>query len=386
MSDSPRRTPPMRATLALAAALLSLLLSLELLMPPNSWGADSPVKDDEVVQLFPTSAAWEAQRREWIVPLHVWIYEPERDDRLRRRALEELRRSVDLVVNDAEWETFESRGWPFLADNERGKRLTVAVEGASITLPATGPAGHADGELRLPGTGDDLLPTGPVSLRRVEAVLIARDGRRFIGRVDLVPPQGLSVVSDIDDTIKVTAVRDRGELLRNTFTRPFTAVDGMAERYQRWAGAGAALHYVSNSPWQLAAPLTEFLDRESFPPGSLHLRLLRLKDRTFLDFLREGSAAKQATILSLLDRWPGRKFILVGDSGEQDPEVYGEIALARPRQVVQILIRNTTNETAQSPRYAQAFRELPPDRWQVFDDPSQVRDSWNDAPVTPRDD
>ena len=151
--------------------------------------------------------------------------------------------------------------------------------------------------------------------------LTLTDGqRRFEGRVHWLAPQGLSVVSDIDDTIKHTLVRQRREMLRNTFARPFVAVPGMAAWYSRLAAdaPGAAFHYVSGGPLQLLPPLDAFLADGGFPAGSIHLRSFKLR----LDTLFSGNATvrhKQAAITQLLTDHPERRFILVGDSGEQDP-------------------------------------------------------------------
>ena len=95
--------------------------------------------------------------------------------------------------------------------------------------------------------------------------------------LQLIDERGVSVITDIDDTIKITAVTNRRELLMNTFLREFRAVSGMAELYRRWATGGAAFHYVSSSPWQLFSVLSEYTETEAFPAGSMHLRSFRLR-------------------------------------------------------------------------------------------------------------
>jgi phosphatidate phosphatase APP1 len=76
--------------------------------------------------------------------------------------------------------------------------------------------------------------------------LVTRSGdpRIFTGRVHLVGPEGWSVVSDIDDTIKASNVLNKSELLKNTLLREFQAVPGMAKAYQVWEREGAAFHYL----------------------------------------------------------------------------------------------------------------------------------------------
>ena len=146
-------------------------------------------------------------------------------------------------------------------------------------------------------------------------------------------PTALSVVSDIDDTIKITEVPAGHRVLYlNTFIREFHSAPGMAERYKQWGQA--AFHYVSGGPWQLYEPLFEFLPEEGFPDGSVHMRNLPLqvtdttKAREFIDFLFDKQATKRhklQNIREIMARFPNRRFILVGDSGEADPEVYREI-------------------------------------------------------------
>jgi phosphatidate phosphatase APP1 len=84
----------------------------------------------------------------------------------------------------------------------------------------------------------------------------------------VIDEDGLSVISDIDDTVKVTNVANRRELLANTLFREFRAVTGMPEIYREWEAHGAAFHYVSASPWQLASCLERFLGESGIPGGS----------------------------------------------------------------------------------------------------------------------
>ncbi|KAI0221492.1 hypothetical protein L0F63_001627 [Massospora cicadina] len=160
------------------------------------------------------------------------------------------------------------------------------------------------------------------------------------GRVQLIDPIGVSVISDIDDTIKDSGVfRGKKHLLRATFLHACRAVPGMAEVYRMWAGRGASFHYVSNAPWQLYPMLETFFDNFGFPSGSSHLKLFEW-NRTALFYEPQG--AKRASIHQLLNDFPCRKFILVGDSGEMDLELYTAIARAYPNQIIRIFIRDVT--------------------------------------------
>ena len=73
-----------------------------------------------------------------------------------------------------------------------------------------------------------------------------------------------------------------------------------------------------------------------------------------------------------MERFPNRKFVFVGDSGERDPEIYGAMAREHPQQVAKILIRNVTEEGREAPRYKAAFVGLPETLWKVFSEPAEI--------------
>jgi phosphatidate phosphatase APP1 len=187
-----------------------------------------------------------------------------------------------------------------------------------------------------------------------------------------VTPQGWSVISDIDDTIKDSNVLDKKELMRNTLLREFKPVTGMSKVYADWARGGAAFHYVSGSPWQLYPPLGEFCTKNGFPSGSFQLRYFRLQDGSALSLLQAPDQYKQGAIAELLKTFPQRKFILVGDTGEKDPEVYGEAARKHPGRVHLIAVRNVTKETLEGARLQAAFAGLPPASLLLFDEAGQL--------------
>lgn len=244
-------------------------------------------------------------------------------------------------------------------------------ESAGIeVMPPSDIGGHFQGTITIPvEQAARLAVNGRVE---VSAVLRGGDERRFTGVVQLIPPEGVSVISDIDDTIKVSHVHDRLALLDNTFCQPLRAVEGMAAAYRAWAESGAAFHYVSSSPYQLYEPLSQLLREAGFPEGELHMKRFRVHDRSALDLVASPHATKPPLIRSILDRFPMRRFVLVGDSAERDPEVYGLIAREHPSRVLAIYIRNVTGENPDDARYAAAFRDVAADRWHVFTDPAAL--------------
>ncbi|ORZ20408.1 hypothetical protein BCR42DRAFT_408699 [Absidia repens] len=131
-------------------------------------------------------------------------------------------------------------------------------------------------------------------------------------------------------------------ILQNTFFRKAKQVSGMSKVYQSWYSEGVAIHYVSNSPWQVYPALQEFLQDNQFPQGSIHLRLVSTQSL----ILGKPGKHKLDTITSILEDFPQRKFILIGDSGEIDPEIYAKIYHQYPDQIIKILIHDVTSARA----------------------------------------
>ena len=147
----------------------------------------------------------------------------------------------------------------------------------------------------------------------------------------------------------------------------------MAELYQQWSAEGAAFHYVSSSPWQLYGPLSELLCAANFPMGSFHLRSIRFRDPSVLRLFVSRKRNKSHVIRTIFRIFSGRRFVLVGDSGEKDPEIYGAIARKFPSQIQRILIRRVEGRPWTRQRCQRAFRDIPRDRWQTFRVPTQIR-------------
>jgi phosphatidate phosphatase APP1 len=341
----------------------------------------SNLHSDEDLVLYPTAAHFDPAAGKWVVPVHGNVHEPETDSIRRNAVVDAIRRSVGVEEGSRDGERLESRVRGFMVDNERGKRITVQLGETRSAAGTSGPDGHFRTNLLLDMDAVAELKRGDEAKSQrqttVSAVLPADDSRSFAGRVEFVPEHGLSVVSDIDDTIKHTQVRDRPAMVANTFVRAFQAVPGMAALYQQWAERGCVFHYVSGSPWQLYQPLSDFLRDEQFPEGSMDLKLFRLKDPSALDMLSSQTTHKIGVLEPLLSAFPLRRFVLVGDSGEQDPEIYAEIARTHRTQVVAICIRNVTNEKLDNERIRALRPALAETPFLLFDKADEVG-SWMD--------
>jgi hypothetical protein len=330
----------------------------------------SVVKSDEIVLFFPTAANLSADGTTWQVPIHGLIFEPEENDLLRATLLRKFGDELGRFADREQQSLLNERIQLFLVDNERDKRVGVRTAGGDHTLPPSAPDGYFSGSITL--AADDVAHNLDAGRLRYNALLRSGDPREFSGVAYCLPPTGVSVISDIDDTIKVSNVRNKRELVLNALAREYRAVDGMAAVYQKWADAGAAFHYVTASPWQLYRPLDEFIRSAGFPAGTFQMKRVRLKDKSIRELFADPLEYKVAAIGSIIERFPKRTFILVGDSGERDPEVFAALWRRHPERIVKVCIRDVTNESAEARRYRELFLDVPQEKWQVFRDPATL--------------
>ncbi|KAI9591702.1 hypothetical protein BDF19DRAFT_453939 [Syncephalis fuscata] len=362
-------------------------------------------KDDKLYKqclLFPTYAYWssrvengEGDAGEWTVKTNGWIFGFPRKSNRRRLALGIARVLGGLSTNDEHYTHFEQRTRMFFAVDTPDE--PVRIQAIGVTTPEKfeldgDPADHIYSE----GCGDDCdddksdtssndeklpLPPRPATPDNAPSMeLLADSGylrghlrvdgdlvkqwhnssesgkertllklRAFFagepqtptyGVVNLISPHGISVISDIDDTIKMTGILHGVKtVLGNTFFKKTTDVPGMASVYNEWYKRGVAFHYVSNGPWQLYPMLDQFFREHQFPPGAAHLRMYDGISAVLQDV---PGQTKQDRIIDIFNDFPHRRFILVGDSGEKDPEVYADIAKRFPDRVVCIFIHDVT--------------------------------------------
>jgi hypothetical protein len=316
-------------TSAIAAAMQS---SAAALPPPTSTGRE--------IIFFPTYGYREGA--DWVIPLRVKAQLP--------------------VASSGMTGTIRERLADFFARDDPGQDIRVRFDGDATltdyrisidsgTFPPTDVNGIVEGTIRMTEAAAQQL-----SSSSTDGWLTFRDataGSAGTGRVRLISGGGISVVSDIDDTIKVSEVpANRLTLIANTFQRPFVAADGMSALY---AGMpqGTTFHYVSGGPWQLYRRLSEFLiGPAGFPEGTFHMKTLSGSPGNPAAALKslhrfvatEGTFEhKVAQITRLMEKFGERQFVLIGDSGECDPEIYRQIAGRFPKRVDRIIIRDVVN-------------------------------------------
>lgn len=164
----------------------------------------------------------------------------------------------------------------------------------------------------------------------------------------MIPPVDaeFGIISDIDDTVIKTAATSmlamgKTVLMNNARTRlPFA---GVAEFYKalqlgRNGKRNNPFFYVSSSPWNMYDLLKDFLDFNQIPAGPLLLRDIGFGGESALRGGHMGHKFKE--IKQILEAYPGLKFVLIGDSGQEDPKIYREVVKQFPDRVLAIYIRD----------------------------------------------
>lgn len=172
--------------------------------------------------------------------------------------------------------------------------------------------------------------------------ILATDRLSTTEEVHVIPPKGVSLISDIDDTVKHSAISmGVTEVVRNAFIRELgdLTIEGVREWYNTLHDMGVKMHYVSNSPWQLYPILTSFFKLAHLPKGTFHLKQY---SGLLAGIFEPVAERKKSSIDKILRDFPDRKFIMVGDSGEADLEVYTDSAIENPGRVIGIFIRDVT--------------------------------------------
>ncbi len=226
------------------------------------------------------------------------------------------------------------RGWRrFTTIPLEGVPVEVEVGGVRASV-RTGPGGYVDHVLAADVTGgwhDVTMTSGHSEVAT--------------GRVRIVAPdEGQGVVSDIDDTVLVTALPRPLRAFWNTFVRHESsrhAVAGMPELFRQMHDDGreAFTAYVSTGPWNVAPSLERFLGRHGYPAGPLLMTDWGPSDERWF---RSGRQHKHDALRQLLADLPQLTWTLVGDDGQHDPALYDDLVAEHPDRIDLVLIRQLT--------------------------------------------
>ena len=225
------------------------------------------------------------------------------------------------------------------SDEISGARIRATFDGRTVET-ISDREGYFSVEFDAPGS--------PPGWHEIQLELVdhpaAETGKVFVP----APDAEFGVISDLDDTVIQSDVTRKVRMLvklalSNAHTRkPF---EGVTAFYQALHRGRNPFFYVSQSPHNLYSPLVEFLEHQKLPAGPLLLR----------DFgLRASKDHKARSIEKILATYPALRFILIGDSGEEDPEIYARILSRFPERIRVIYIRSVDH----SPERLEAIDKL----------------------------
>ncbi|TPX70820.1 hypothetical protein SpCBS45565_g01447 [Spizellomyces sp. 'palustris'] len=338
--------------------------------------ADSPILPEQTVTLLDHVAST-IDNKTWNVHVHGYL-----TTSIASLPIKDIVSLLAIAANEDNRKRLEERVSLFSVSGVSKQPITLQLPDyaqvagqQTVTLEPTSVSGKVNTTFTI--TAD--VAGKPDAILDYKVVLDPSDKRQVGGRAFFVPSEGYSIISDIDDTIKISEVNSRPKLLENTFLKPFAAVPDMSDLYIKLADGlranqhSPAFHYLSGSPWNLFKPLVEFTQEFKFPPGQIILRDLALRDGSFIDFLTQSKTYKLEQIELLLKSFPNRKLIMFGDSTEVDPEIYGEVARRYPNNVSCISIRRVTGVDAgkeqtqlTDDRFEKAFANVDKSKWRTF--------------------
>jgi phosphatidate phosphatase APP1 len=263
------------------------------------------------------------------------------------------------LEGDSKWQNLRLMYLRFASGEVPGAEVEVQL-GVNRTRATT----DEEGFLRVELVPEQPLACGSGGWCEVQLRLAAdSDPRRAAtARVLLPSPTAqFGVISDLDDTVLHTNVESLFRMVRivyagNARTRmPFAGVAAFYRALQT-GGLGVAanpIFYVSSSPWNLYDLLHDFLQLAGIPLGPLLLRDWGITQRELLPFRHAGH--KLTTIRQIMDFYPNLPFLLIGDSGQEDPEIYMKLVRQYGDRVLAVYIRNVSRRRVTRP---EAIRRL----------------------------
>ena len=246
--------------------------------------------------------------------------------------------------DDTVWQNVLNMARRFASDEVAGARVRASFGGLSVETYAD-VEGFFDVEFRLPETLEGKAGWCPVELDLLSPPSPGGGPVRSTGQV--LVPQGarFGVISDLDDTVVRSSATNVLKmtwivLRNNAHSRlPFEGVAAFYRALQLGEDGSTfnPIFYVSSSPWNIYDMLEDFMDIHGLPHGPLFL-----KDWS-PTVLGKHMDYKIGVIRRLLETYENLPFVLIGDSGEEDPEIYLQTVREFPGRITAIYIRDVTS-------------------------------------------
>lgn len=250
-------------------------------------------------------------------------------------------------VDDNWWDNLSNMYQRFESDEVPWVKVEIDFAGNTHQV-VTDEEGYFHLETSDVPTVRGIQPWQSIAMRIVDNPLITSDESTVVSKM-MTPPSTarVGIISDVDDTVLHTGVTGLLTVARLTFlhnARTRKPLAGVASLYQAIQDGVDNHHpqnnptfYISSSPWNLFDLLEDFLDLNAIPAGPILLRDLGFDENKFI---KEGHGHKLRKAMKVMDAYPDLPFVLFGDSGQEDAELYARAAVDKPEQIKAIFIRD----------------------------------------------
>lgn len=293
------------------------------------------------------------------------------------KVVADLVEKLGIARGSQEEATVRQRLQPFVDAILPARTVEIAVGGDEWNRLKLGSSGRS-------GISSDLLKISQAEFKDGQWIVshALTDPTKKMG-TRFADPKGWAIISDVDDTIKVTMTSTPLGILRTTFIDTPQVVANMPELYTHINNRlhSPAWFYLSASPYNLYTFLHNFITSH-YPQGTIILRDASwMTLGGFLTSLTLGTQDYKMSRIEKIHRWfPERKFICIGDSTQTDPESYGEmyrkfgggwIKGIFIRKVMDVAEINKTDKNTDE-RFEKAFKDVPRNIWRTFLDPKEL--------------
>ncbi|MBK8393760.1 MAG: App1 family protein [Leptospiraceae bacterium] len=331
----------------------------------------SELKEDEDVIIFPSYIYLDSTSKILKSKIHIQVFK-KKEDSLKRKVFIEFLKNYIQIEDSKNSKILEERLRWFLVDNKRNKKISVTILGESYLLKETEANGHSITEISIPSEkiGQQELVEKKIKIKIISS---KNNNNLYEGILFIIPEEANCVISDIDDTVKISDVRNKKNLIQNSFVNPFQTVQGMQKIYSNWQSSKVdCFVFVSASPWQIYPILSTFFIEEQFPLSLYFMKYFRMKDSSFLNLFEKPESYKFETIEPLIQEWKRVNFILVGDSGEKDPEAYAKLIRKYPDRITKVFIRKAYEENLED-RIKTVFQDIPKEKYMFFQNSNEIK-------------
>ena len=259
-------------------------------------GVDVARFDHEEMMLFP-NVGFQRKEGDWRLNLHGWRFQSSKKNKILGESSSAVAERIARLIASSDQLVYYNDSFnrdrlkPFMVQDETNEKILIMIGPKYNFTVKTDGEGQFRTSFIIPDADVQQMKKLSDNNEIVTYKAVGDNADIWEGKVFLLGRYGLSIVSDIDDTIKISEVLDKIRLAANTFIHGFRVVPGqlrvefcplrsrslpclgMPETYRGWKQRhNCSVHYLSAMPDQLYTVTKEFADEHQFPDGTFHMR------------------------------------------------------------------------------------------------------------------